>query len=74
LKEVDELSETLRGERWFGSTGKMMSVVRFIGCTHFGHKRYGYKTMVLKMNLNEEFFIKQWNSVVNKKDTTYLLW
>ncbi len=51
-----------------------MSVVRFIGCLHFGHLNLikdlrGFKTA----EEHDENLIKQWNSVVHKKDLTYIL-
>lgn len=50
-----------------------MSIVRFIGCLHLNHK-----WMAQHRGFNDEFYhdehlIDSWNSVVHKKDTTYIL-
>ncbi len=51
-----------------------MSNVRFIGCLHLGHENL---TKDLRGFNNAEehddYLIKQWNSVVNKKDLVYIL-
>jgi len=50
-----------------------MSNVRFIADLHLGHKN-----MAIKRGFHDEFYhdqhiIDKWNSVVNKRDTTYIL-
>jgi calcineurin-like phosphoesterase family protein len=50
-----------------------MSNVRFIGCLHLGHK-----SIAIHRGFNDDFYhdeklIDSWNSVVNKKDLTYIL-
>ena len=50
-----------------------MSQVRFCSDPHFGHKN-----MAVRRGFKDEFemgdhIVKQWNSVVNKKDVTYIL-
>lgn len=50
-----------------------MSTVRLIGCLHLQHegiaKHRGFETS----KAHDEYLIKQWNSVVGKKDLTYIL-
>ena len=50
-----------------------MSIVRFIADLHFSHqnmaKRRGFSTV----EEHDEHIIAQWNSVVNKRDVTYIL-
>lgn len=50
-----------------------MSIVRYYSDPHFGHKnmaiRRGFKD---EFEMNEHI-VKQWNSVVGKKDVTYIL-
>jgi calcineurin-like phosphoesterase family protein len=50
-----------------------MSIVRFIADPHLGHlnmaKRRGFNTI----EEHDEYFVKQWNSVVAKRDLTYIL-
>ena len=50
-----------------------MSNVRFIGCLHLGHeaiaKWRGFETS----EEHDEHLIEKWNSVVNKRDLTYVL-
>lgn len=51
-----------------------MSNVRFIGCLHFGHDNLVRDLRGFKNSWeHDDFLIKQWNSVVNKKDLTYIL-
>jgi calcineurin-like phosphoesterase family protein len=50
-----------------------MANVRFIGCLHFGHRNMAIKRGFRDEFEYEEYVVKQWNYVVNKKDTTYLL-
>lgn len=50
-----------------------MSIVRFIGCLHLGHK-----SIAQYRGFNDEFYhdehlVDQWNRIINKKDTTYIL-
>lgn len=50
-----------------------MSIVRFIADPHLGHlnmaKRRGFNTI----EEHDEYLVKQWNSVVTKRDLTYIL-
>jgi calcineurin-like phosphoesterase family protein len=50
-----------------------MSIVRFIADPHLNHlnmaKRRGFNTI----EEHDEYFVKQWNSVVAKRDLTYIL-
>ena len=50
-----------------------MSTVRFIADLHAGHenmaKRRGFDTVAN----HDEYIVKQWNSIVHKRDTTYIL-
>jgi calcineurin-like phosphoesterase family protein len=50
-----------------------MGNVRFISDTHFGHKNMAIKRGFSSAEEMNEYIIKKWNSVVNKKDVTYLL-
>lgn len=50
-----------------------MGNVRFISDTHFGHKNMAIKRGFSSAEEMNEHIIKRWNSVVNKKDVTYLL-
>lgn len=50
-----------------------MSVVRFIGCLHLGHKNLAQWRGFQDEYYHDEHLIKQWNSVVSKRDTTYIL-
>jgi calcineurin-like phosphoesterase family protein len=50
-----------------------MSVVRFIGCLHFGHKWLAKYRGFQDDFYHDEHIIDTWNSVVNKKDLTYIL-
>jgi calcineurin-like phosphoesterase family protein len=51
-----------------------MSNVRFIGCLHLGHKSLATKFRGFSDAVaHDEYLIKQWNSVVYKKDLVYIL-
>jgi calcineurin-like phosphoesterase family protein len=50
-----------------------MGNVRFISDTHFGHKNMAIKRGFSSAEEMNDYIIKKWNSVVNKKDVTYLL-
>jgi calcineurin-like phosphoesterase family protein len=50
-----------------------MSNVRFIADLHFGHTSMAIKRGFQSHEEHDEYIIKQWNSVVNKRDTTYIL-
>lgn len=50
-----------------------MGNVRFISDTHFGHKNMAIKRGFSSAEEMNEHIIKKWNSVVSKKDVTYLL-
>ncbi len=50
-----------------------MSVVRFIADLHFGHKWMAEHRGFEDVFQHDEHIIRQWNSVVNKKDLVYIL-
>lgn len=50
-----------------------MSNVRFIGCLHFGHKWLAQYRGFQDEFYHDEHLIEQWNSVVHKRDLTYIL-
>jgi calcineurin-like phosphoesterase family protein len=50
-----------------------MSNVRFIADLHSGHENLAKYRGFASAAEQDEYIIKQWNSVVNKRDTTYIL-
>lgn len=50
-----------------------MSNVRFISDTHFGHTNMAMKRGFKYVADHDNYIVDQWNKVVNKKDTTYIL-
>ena len=50
-----------------------MSNVRFIADLHFSHTSMAIKRGFSTVEEHDEYIIKQWNSVVHKRDTTYIL-
>lgn len=50
-----------------------MSSVRFIGCLHLGHKNIAQRRGFNDEYYHDERLIEQWNSIVHKKDLTYIL-
>lgn len=50
-----------------------MSQVRFIADLHFGHKFMAEHRGFESIEAHDEHVINQWNSVVNKRDITYIL-
>lgn len=50
-----------------------MSVVRLIADLHFGHRSMSIKRGFKNEFDHDEYIIAKWNSVVHKKDTTYIL-
>jgi calcineurin-like phosphoesterase family protein len=50
-----------------------MSIVRFIADLHLGHKVVAEHRGFDSVEAHDEHIISQWNSVVNKRDTTYIL-
>lgn len=50
-----------------------MSVVRFIGCLHFGHAAIAKHRGFESVEEHDELLIKRWNQVVAKRDTTYIV-
>jgi calcineurin-like phosphoesterase family protein len=50
-----------------------ISTVRFIGCIHLGHRSIAVMRGFANAEEHDEHLIKNWNSVVGKKDTTYIL-
>ena len=50
-----------------------MSIVRFIADPHLSHLNMALKRGFKNIEEHDEHFISQWNSVVSKRDTTYIL-
>lgn len=50
-----------------------MSQVRFIGCLHLGHEWMARHRGFQDSLHHDDYLIKEWNKVVNKKDLTYIL-
>jgi len=50
-----------------------MSNVRFIGCLHLGHKWMATHRGFQDTYYHNEHLIDSWNSIVNKKDLTFIL-
>jgi len=50
-----------------------MSVVRFIADLHLGHENMAIKRGFESAEIQDEFIVKQWNAIINKRDTTYIL-
>lgn len=50
-----------------------MSRVRFISDPHFGHRNMAIRRGFSDEFEQDEYIIKQWNSVVKKKDIVYIL-
>jgi calcineurin-like phosphoesterase family protein len=50
-----------------------MSIVRFIADLHFGHGNMAIKRGFTTVEEHDEYIITKWNSVVNKRDITYIL-
>lgn len=50
-----------------------MSIVRFIADLHLGHKFMATHRGFASVEEHDEHIITQWNSVVHKRDTTYIL-
>ena len=50
-----------------------MSTTRFIADLHLGHKNMALHRGFSTVEEHDEYIIKKWNSVVSKRDTTYLL-
>jgi len=50
-----------------------MGNVRFISDLHLGHRNMAHTRGFETADEMNEYIVKQWNSVVNKKDVTYLL-
>ena len=50
-----------------------MSNVRFIADLHLGHRNMAIKRGFKDESEHDEHIIKQWNNVVHKNDTTYIL-
>tara|TARA_B110000967_G_C18609046_1_gene423022 strand:- start:21 stop:527 length:507 start_codon:yes stop_codon:yes gene_type:complete len=50
-----------------------MSIVRFIADPHLSHLNMALKRGFKNIEKHDEHFITQWNSVVSKRDTTYIL-
>lgn len=50
-----------------------MSNVRMIGCLHFGHTAVAKYRGFDSSEEHDEHLITSWNSVVNKKDITYII-
>ena len=50
-----------------------MSIVRFIGCLHLGHTNIAIHRGWNNAEEQDEFLIQEWNKVVSKRDTTYIV-
>ena len=50
-----------------------MSVVRFIGCLHLGHKAIAAHRGWNDVEEHDAHLIQEWNKVVDKRDTTYIV-
>ena len=50
-----------------------MSDVRFIGCLHLGHEALAKYRGFSDSWEHDEYLIRAWNSVVKKRDVTYIL-
>jgi calcineurin-like phosphoesterase family protein len=50
-----------------------MSVVRYISDPHFGHRNMAIKRGFKDEEEMNKHIVKQWNSIVSKKDVTYIL-
>jgi calcineurin-like phosphoesterase family protein len=50
-----------------------MSIVRFIADLHLGHTNMAVKRGFSTVEEHDEYAITQWNSVVTKRDITYIL-
>ena len=50
-----------------------MSIVRFIADLHLGHENMALHRGFATVEEHDEHIIEQWNSVVSKRDVTYIL-
>ena len=50
-----------------------MSIVRFIADLHFSHQNMATRRGFSTIEEHDEHIIAKWNSVVNKRDVTYIL-
>lgn len=50
-----------------------MSVVRFIADLHLGHENMARHRGFTSVEEHDEYVIQRWNSVVHKRDVTYIL-
>ena len=50
-----------------------MSIVRFIADLHLGHENMAKRRGFLTVEEHDEHIITKWNSVVHKRDVTYIL-
>jgi len=50
-----------------------MSTVRFIADLHLGHANMAKRRKFSSVEEHDEYIVKQWNSVVAKRDLTYIL-
>ena len=50
-----------------------MSTVRFIADLHLSHTNMSIRRGFATVEEHDEYIISQWNSVVNKRDVTYIL-
>ena len=50
-----------------------MSIVRFIADLHLGHTNMALKRGFSTVEEHDEYIIEKWNSVVHKRDVTYIL-
>lgn len=50
-----------------------MQQIRFIGCLHLGHENMAKRRGFSSAEEHDEYLIEQWNSVVRKHDTVWIL-
>ena len=50
-----------------------MAVVRFIADTHFGHEAMSVMRGFKTVEEHDNYIVEKWNSVVKRKDLTYIL-
>lgn len=51
----------------------MSGKISFISDPHFGHKNMAIKRGFKDQYEHDEYIIKEWNKIINKKDTTWIL-
>ena len=51
----------------------MSGIIRFISDSHFGHENMAKKRGFPDSYCHDENFIFQWNNIIHKHDTTWIL-